>query len=108
MGFRPVPVPADATVEMTVDLFPALNVVRKSQRLGLTLNGTDLGHWNLSKDEPLRVLIPAALWNGRPRAFLRWDFPDAISPLALHDSLDPREIAFGFRRITFRVVPPRG
>lgn len=106
MAFRPVPVPADKAVAVVVDAFPALTPGRvDAQRLELLFNDQPVANWTVTEDAPLRALIPAAAWNARPEAQLRWRFPDAISPRRLGQGDDPREIAFGFRGVTFTLAP---
>ena len=107
MAFRPVPVPADRAVEVVIDAFPALTPGRvEAQRLELLFNDQPVGSWTVSTDAPLQAIIPAAAWNARPEAQLRWRFPDAISPLRLGRGGDPREIGFGFRAVRFTVTAP--
>ncbi len=108
VNFRAVPVPAESTVEMVFDAFPFVLPGRKDeQRLGVNWNGTDLGTFPVRTDAPVRVSIPAAVWNARADVLLRLSFPDAITP---HDidaqSQDTRLLAFGTRAIRFQTVAP--
>jgi hypothetical protein len=45
--------------------------------------------------------IPATIWNQESDAYLVFEFPDAISPLAAGVSQDSRQISCGFTRIRF-------
>lgn len=106
--FRPRSVLAGSTVELSFDFFPALDPVKRpAQRLEVRFNGVDLGTWRVGAAEagaPVRVTIPAAVWNAHPDALLLLGFPDAVSPAELGHGGDTRPLAFGFRRLTFRLV----
>ncbi len=101
--FRAAPVAGGATVELAIDLFPlCFPGVRDRRRLQVLFNGQLLDDWTLDRDAPVRVRIPAALWNARPQAaVLQWRFPDAVSARALGVSRDIRPLAFGFRKLEF-------
>ena len=108
--FAPVPVAADASVEIRLD-FPVaiVNERHPVQRLTVNFNGTPLTTFTARLGEPvpdMRVLVPAALWNAaRPLAFLTLELPDAVAPKDIDEmSPDTRVLAFGARKISFRVV----
>ena len=108
--FTPAPVPADASVEIQLD-FPApiINDRHPVQRVTVNFNGSRLATFTDRLNEPypdMRVLVPAALWNAaRPLAFLTLEFPDAVAPKDVDDvNKDARILAFGVRRINFRMV----
>ena len=106
LSFRAQPVPEGSTVHATLDCFPFLVPGKlRAQRLEASLDGLKLGQWRRDAAEPIDLAIPAALWNARPDAVLALRFLDAASPASLGVSGDPRPLAFGFRRITFRVDP---
>ncbi len=105
MAFHAVPVPTDQTVEVTIDAFPAITPGKvDAQRLELSLGDQSLGAETVRTDEPTRVNIPAAVWNAHPEAVLVWRFPDATSPARLGRGDDRRELAFGFRKVTFALA----
>ena len=108
LNFRAVPIPADATVEMTFDGFPILLPGRRDvQRIGVSWNGADVGTLPMRAEGPVRLSIPAAVWNARPDVVLRLTFADAISPHEIDaKSADLRQLAVGTRAITFRTVEP--
>jgi lysophospholipase L1-like esterase len=61
-----------------------------SQRLGLSLNGVELGRRTLSAPEPIELVfaVPAATLG--ERNLLRFELPDARSPLSVGSGQDPR------------------
>ena len=108
LSFAPKPVPPGAAVE--VDLYcphPYLAAgKRDSQRITLRFNGHDLGTLQLAANtfQPLKVSIPAALWNQQPSALLVLGFPDAISPKEAGENEDARPIGVGTDKIIFRLA----
>ena len=109
LNFSPRPVPAGAVVSVEFHfLFPCLHPgKRDAQRLVPQFNGHDLGTLRMDEHSPtpLRLTIPAAVWNERASALLTLGFPDAISPLEAGESADYRQLAFATDRITFQVAP---
>ena len=123
LRLRGKPVEPSENVEITFDAHPFLAPDDKltSQRMSLSLNGTPLGAVaSLEEDTRLVYTVPGELWNRtfgmKIGAALEFGFPDATSPAALSDdsSADPRQMAVGFRTISFRTVlatskqPPLG
>lgn len=107
MSFVAMPVPTEGNgVEVTASMFPVLAPrFRSHQRLILEFNSKPLGSWEFDHEQPLRFVIPAALWNERSRTTesqLTWRFPDAISPVEMGMNGDGRKLAFGFREVAFR------
>lgn len=113
--FRPVPVPADATVRITFDFveFPFKNR-HASERMELRFNGNDLGTLTFTEGaaEPQHVTVPAALWNRYQAVLLTMKFPDAVS---LHDTgeagdmrpfaVDARQMAFSLEAGAEKAIP---
>ena len=107
LNFHAVPVPAGASVEMSLDAVPLFPGITATQSLGVYWNGTGLGTFQVSAETPVRVSIPAALWNAQPEVLLRLSFPDAMTPHEINkDSSDTRQLAFAWRKITFQTVNP--
>lgn len=109
MSFVAAQVPANSGVELDAEISPAFTPqAHAQQRIEISFNDTILGHWSFERDDTLRVIIPAGLWNSRGAAKesrLVWKFPDAVSPKSLHMSEDDRQIAFAFRKVSFGLVP---
>ncbi len=104
LTFRAKPVPAESTVRLVFHCFPHLEAGKvTAQRLEPSFNGLELGDWRRTSDEPFEVTVPASAWNAREDAWLLLNFPDSASPASLRVSSDTRVLAFGFRRIEFRV-----
>jgi hypothetical protein len=99
---------AAGDVEMTVDAFPALFGSLRQQRMLVSINGRPLEDVTLSSGAELKIIIPTAAWNGAPTASIVFDFPTSTSPAHLGVSADPRRLGYGFRRISFRELPPSG
>ena len=109
LGFTPRPVPANTDVE--ADLYFAAAYLaggkRDSQRVALTFNGQNLGTWRIDAHtpSPLKMLIPATVWNSQPTAAFRLEFPDAISPMEIGESMDARTLAVAGEKLVFHLVP---
>lgn len=106
MSFPAAPVPDGSTVEIIADIFPLLLPgVHDTRQLQVWFNGQLLKDLRMSKDEPLRLQIPASFWNERSKsAVVQWKFPDALSLTELSTSKDPRPLAFGFRKLEFSLA----
>ena len=96
LRFRPVHAAAD--VEMVLNVFP---LPRERQRLRVFLNDNLIGNYSVTAERQIVAMVPAAAWNEQPEASLRFEYPDATT------GRDPRALAFGFRRIEFRLSAPR-
>jgi hypothetical protein len=96
------PEPATSDIEMSLDVIPAF----KSHRIGISFRDVSLGRWEMTDPGVLRVRIPASLWNQTGPATITFEFPDAVSPLSLGLSSDPRTISYAFRTISFRSASP--
>ena len=95
LRFRPVHAAAD--VEVVLNVFP---LPRRRQRLRVFLNDKLIGNYGVTAERQIVASVPAAAWNEHPEASLRFEYPDATI------GRDPRPLAFGFRRIAFRLSAP--
>ena len=81
------------------DVSPHL-VRGRPQELVVSLEGTRLGSFTLSAGTSvIQVAVPRGV--ATATSTLAFDFGDAVSPLSLHESDDPRPLAASFDRIAF-------
>lgn len=79
-----------------------------SQPANLFFDEVPIGSSQLSASArtTIETRVPAALWNARTEHQLRFEFPDARSPLSLGLSDDVRLLAAQFYTIDFRPAAP--
>ncbi|MDG5813457.1 sulfatase-like hydrolase/transferase [Chitinispirillales bacterium ANBcel5] len=65
-----------------------------SQRVILTLNGEEIGQWDVSQPRWYRAEIPSHLIYGTELLEFRLEFPDAASPADFGLNLDTRKLGF--------------
>lgn len=100
------PGPAERDVEILFDVAPAILPGVQSQRLEVAFDKSVTATYALQTRSTVTLRIPASSWNKQHPVTLAFGFPDATSPLAVGDSVDPRLLGFAFRKITFRHVSP--
>ena len=106
LSFHIKPVPTGSSVRLVFDGVPfSIPGQPPRQRIAIDLNGTALGNWERTSAEPFEATVPAAVWNALDEGWLRLRFPDAVTPADQALSETPPKLAFGFRRIGFRVEP---
>jgi hypothetical protein len=88
--FAPLPSAQDVTLTLdaAAELAPAANgFAPEIQRAEVYFNDARIGQVSAGLRAKVSLTIPAALWNGRPRAKLELRFPDAIAHV---DPAEPR------------------
>lgn len=89
--------PASGDVEIVCDVAPSSD----SQTMTVSFAGGPSETFIVQHQMQAVLRVPAAVWNAHSSALLRFDFPDAQSPLARGISTDPRQLGCAFTRITF-------
>lgn len=87
----------DGTYMLEVTLWPAVHpALHPAQRLVITADGTEIGHYSIQKHTTIEVPLPEALTR-RPEAIeLVLRHPDAVQPSTLDDSSDTRFLTLAF------------
>ncbi|MDQ6626451.1 MAG: hypothetical protein M3Y69_10005 [Verrucomicrobiota bacterium] len=98
---RFVPQPASAPVLIECDVQPS----NRYQAMVVTFNDEVTKGFEITTETTAALEVPASVWNSAGSAVLKFDFPNAVSPLAAGVSEDPRELGCAFQRIRFRSVP---
>jgi hypothetical protein len=93
---------ATANVRVICDVSPAAG----SQVMAMTFNQGAFKAFQVDGKSTAVFEIPADVWNAKPTAMLKFDFPQAQSPQSQGISDDPRELGCAFTRIRF--VPADG
>ena len=86
-------------LEFQVRFKPFIDEIKSpQQRIGVSVNGTQLTEWLVSNHEPQNqsLIIPAELAQGEALQ-IRFHFPDAVSPKELGLSIDTRPLGIAMQ-----------
>lgn len=97
--FTPLPTQTDVRIECE------LASASEAQGMVMTFNGGPSKAFDVYGATIASLDVPASVWNERPAAVLKFDFPTAMSPLARGTSADPRQLGCAFVRIRFTPTP---
>lgn len=98
LNFGPTP---STDLEVQADTYAFLPPQRPAQRVIVTANGVEVARWRFDAANPgglRRARIPRSAMQGGVLR-LAFQMPDAVSPLSLGLSDDPRQLSLGLRRL---------
>ncbi|MBX3736422.1 MAG: hypothetical protein KF715_07035 [Candidatus Didemnitutus sp.] len=96
--------PANGDVEIAIEARPYQSPKRAVQPMRLSVNGEPVGEFQLEKQETVRAVVPARVWNREPIVTIVFEFPAAESPREMGTSDDPRILGWGIYSLKFREV----
>ena len=100
-----------APVEVEIEAWAFLSLEHPRQRVHIQANGQSLAQLDYEWGTDLRhrrLRIPASVVAaGQGQLLLRFQFPDAVSPAALGQSQDGRQLALGMLSLRMRPVEGR-
>ncbi|MFA9439810.1 hypothetical protein ACDA63_09250 [Uliginosibacterium sp. sgz301328] len=101
-----VPPLAQKDYELRLEGMPFISPRRPSQNVDVVVNGRKIAQWHFdanSPDKPVAATIPRELI-GDGSVVIRFDAPDAISPVDAQVSVDPRKLGLGVRSVQIDVL----
>jgi phosphoglycerol transferase len=87
----------DITIKTQLD--PVLFADIKVRPVHVFVNDVYVGDWEVSKPDWYSVLVPAEIVRKKPRLYLRFELPNAVSPNSLGVNSDGRVLSVAFRQI---------
>lgn len=96
--------PANSDVEIAIEARPYQSPKRSVQPMRLFVNGEPAGEFQLAKQETVRAVVPARVWNREAIVTVVFEFPAAESPREMGTSDDPRILGWGIYSLKFREI----